>query len=167
MDWRGVVVSTVAGIALSAATAHAATGLSTDKRAYALAEPVVFTLRNDTPNPMSWSSISDWPVVWRVLPSGLEEVVREEPAIALLALGSLDPGKSTQWQWDQREYHRWYDVQNPPVQGQQVPPGRYIGRFRTLTHGTFASSPFEIGRPLAVRPSGRVAAVWARLKSAR
>jgi len=161
-----VLLLAAGGWSLEAAPAPQTGGsLKTDKTAYQRGETVRFILKNTSRETMTWSSISDYPVVYRREADGSETVVRESPLVVLLALGSLDPGKEKTWTWDQREYHAWFDAQDPPLPGNLVPAGRYFARFETMSHGKFTSPTFTIGSVgLPVRPVGKLATTWARLK---
>ena len=147
-------------------TASAASRLATDRRAYDTGEVTVFTLHNDSADAMSWESISDYPVVSLLLGGGEEEVVREPPLVVLEALGVLLPREEKTWEWDQRDYHQWYDQVDDLVdRRKQVPPGRYLARFQTLEHGEFETPTFVVGVPADVDARGKIATTWARLKT--
>jgi hypothetical protein len=115
---------------------------------------------------MMWG-MSLYPTVWRRLPNGKEEIVREEPLIGLDALTLLESGASFTWEWDQRDYHQEYSMQDPPKEGTQVPDGKYIARFTVMPSGDFETKAFTIGSYLAVQPRGKLALTWARLKRTR
>jgi hypothetical protein len=151
---------------LNAAPAPQAAGtLRTNKNVYKPGETVVFTLTNTSPEPMTYPSISYYPVVVREETNGKETVVRELPAIVLDALGVIEPGDAKTWEWDQREYHTWYDERDPRVEGKQVPSGRYFARFETMPQGEFTSPMFVVGSvSLPVEPRGKLATTWASLK---
>ena len=142
--------------------------LITDKKEYDQGETIVFVLRNESDEAMMWGSISDYPTVWRRLEDGTEEVVRESPSIVLLALGYLEPGGVARWEWDQKDYYQWYDkvmwIRDPRT---QVDPGTYVGKFETLTHGTFQTEPFIILPPTRTIPKGPLATTWGALKAGR
>ncbi|GIX06467.1 MAG: hypothetical protein KatS3mg115_0870 [Candidatus Poribacteria bacterium] len=153
---------------LLATLAQGETGLFTDKERYRVGEPVTFILRNETDKDMTWGSISYYPTVWRIRPDGSEEIVRELPLIVLLALGVLPSGREKRWVWDQRDYYQWYDQVMPPTDPRkQVPPGEYLGRFETLTHGVFETDSFWIDEALPVDPQGKLTTTWAALKQGR
>ena len=160
------VAATALAAHLNAAPAPKADGtLKTAKTAYKTGETIVFTLTNTSREPMTYSSISYYPVVYRSETNGTETVVRELPAIALDALGVIELGDKKTWEWDQREYHTWYDERDPRVEGKPVPAGRYFARFETMPQGEFTSPKFTIGSaPLLVERRGKLATTWASLK---
>ncbi len=145
----------------------AASEMTTDQEAYDVGETIVFTLQNDSDRAMSWESIGFYPVVARVFGDGREEIVRELPLAYVEALGALLPGEDTSWEWDQRDYHQWYDHLDDLVDRRtQVPDGLYVARFETLEHGEFETETFVIGNPADVDPRGKLATTWAHLKAA-
>lgn len=91
--------------------------LTPNKTAYKLGETIRFTLENTSREAITYASISYYPVVVRRETNGTETVVRDLPLVVLLAIGVIEPGKTATWEWDQREYHPWYDQEDPPLQG--------------------------------------------------
>ncbi len=143
--------------------------LETDKDVYKLGEPVAFTLTNRSNVNLSWSSISNYPTVWRQLENGKEELVRELPVVVLLAIGVLAPDESKQWEWDQRVYlQKHEEAPDPEALRVQTESGKYAARFETFEHGTISAETFRItDEPMDVRPRQKLATAWAKLKTGR
>ncbi len=143
--------------------------LETDKDAYKLGEPVVFTLTNLSNDNLSWSSISNYPTVWRVLANGKEELARELPLVVLLAIGVLPPDESKEWEWDQRVYlQKHEEAPDPEALRVQTESGKYVARFKTFEHGTISAETFRItDEPMDVDPKEKMATAWAKLKTGR
>ena len=154
------------GVWIAALVIAANPSLETDKLFYGLGEPVQFILDNRSNRAVSWSSVSDYPQVWRILEDDTEEPARELPLIMLPALGVLAPGEEKRWEWDQREYLQAHEeAPDPEELAVQTAPGNYIGRFTTFEFDELETERFQISsEPMNVRPGGKAAALWGALK---
>ncbi len=108
-------------VAISSASAYVT--ISTDKRTYSQAEPVVFTIKNLGPDTI------DWRVQDMIVLDATGGIIYQFVCSTDICLDDwlvVEPGTSVKWTWDQTD-----------SEGNHVPNGRYQGYFNGYKSNTF------------------------------